>query len=70
MAFSKQQNLNEWVQMLDALYGGSQNYSKTPYEIHAHLTEVCGVYARLRFKKKDKKRAEEFFQKYSLGLSL
>ena len=38
MTFKKTQALNEWVVMLDAIYTGSQNYAKTSYEVHAHLT--------------------------------
>jgi hypothetical protein len=36
MGFHSGQPLNQWVVMLDTLYGGSQNYAKTPYEIHTH----------------------------------
>lgn len=63
MAFMKEQALNEWVVMLDAIYSGSQNYSKTPYEIHAHLTEVCGVFAKHAFKKNDYVEAAKFIPK-------
>ena len=52
MAFQKTQTLNEWVVMLDAIYSGSQNYAKKPYEIHAQLTDVCGVVAKHRFKRR------------------
>lgn len=60
MAFQKQQNLNQWVEMLDQIYGGTQNYSKSVYEIHAHLTEVCGIYANHLFKRKDPDQADRF----------
>ena len=63
MNFRPEQSLNTWVVMLDALFGGSQNYAKTPYEIHAHLSEVCGVFAKHMFKRKDRQRAEEFLPK-------
>jgi len=49
--------------MLDAIYGGSQNYAKGPYEIHAHLTEVCGVFAKQLFKRKDAAEAAKFVPK-------
>jgi len=63
MAFNKRQSLDEWVTMLEAIYGGSQNYAKTPYEIHSHLTEVCGVFAKYYFKKRDPERAATFLPK-------
>ena len=63
MPFQKTQTLNEWVVMLDAIYTGSQNYAKTPYEIHAHLTEVCGVFAKQLFKRKDSIEAAKFVPK-------
>jgi diguanylate cyclase (GGDEF)-like protein len=61
--YHRAQSLNEWAAMLDAIYGGSQNYSKSPFEVHAHLTEVCGVFAKHRFKKNDLAKAEEFLPK-------
>jgi diguanylate cyclase (GGDEF)-like protein len=60
MAYQKQQNLNQWVEMLDQIYGGTQNYSKSVYEIHSHLTEVCGIYANHLFKRKDAAQAARF----------
>ncbi len=63
MHFHKNQTLNEWVVMLDALYGGSQNYAKTPYEIHLHLTEVCGIFAKHLLKRRDIGDAEKFLPK-------
>lgn len=63
MAFHKEQNLNDWAIMLVAIYGGSQNYAKTPYELHAHLTEVCGVFAKHQFKKRDIGEAKSFLPK-------
>ncbi|MFA1634729.1 diguanylate cyclase [Achromobacter ruhlandii] len=71
MAFKKNQTLNEWAVMLDAIYGGSQNYAKTPYEIHAHLTEVCGVFAKHFFKRHDLPEARAFLPKiFSWTLAL
>jgi diguanylate cyclase (GGDEF)-like protein len=63
MGYSASQDIDDWVLMLDAIYGGSQNYGKTPYEIHAHLTEVCGVFAKHLFKKKDPEEAALFLPK-------
>jgi diguanylate cyclase (GGDEF)-like protein len=63
MKFDSKQGLNQWVVMLHDIYGRSQNYAKTPYEIHAHLTEVCGVFAKHLFKRKDVQRAQEFLPK-------
>jgi diguanylate cyclase (GGDEF)-like protein len=63
MPFQKDQTLNQWVVMFDAIYGGSQNYAKTQYEIHAHLTEVCGVFAKQLFKRKDSIEAAKFMPK-------
>lgn len=63
MAFHKTQSLNDWVVMLDAMYGGAQNYAKTPYEIHVHLSEVCGVFAKHSFKKRDIVEAKKFLPK-------
>jgi diguanylate cyclase (GGDEF)-like protein len=63
MPFNSSQRLNDWVTMLHAIYGGSQNYAKTPHEIHAHLTEVCGVFAKQVLKRKDFQKAQEFLPK-------
>ena len=57
MSFHPEQSLNDWVVVLDALYGGSQNYAKTAFKIHAHLTEVCGVCAKHLFKRRDRHNA-------------
>jgi diguanylate cyclase (GGDEF)-like protein len=63
MNFYSGQPLNQWVVMLEILYGGSQNYAKTPYEIHTHLTEVCGIFAKHQFKRNDLEQAAEFLPK-------
>ena len=63
MRFSAKQDLNEWVTMLHDIYGRSQNYAKTPYEIHTHLTEVCGVFSKHLLKRKDVQQAQEFLPK-------
>jgi len=61
--YNSEQTLNEWIVMLETMYGGSQNYAKTPYELHAHLTEVCGIFAKQLFKKRDTQTAIEFLPK-------
>lgn len=63
MRFHSEQSLDQWVVMLHDIYGRSQNYAKTPYEIHAHLTEVCGIFAKHLFKRNDVQRAREFLPK-------
>lgn len=57
------QNLNDWVKLLDGLYGATQNYSKSPYEIYTHLNEVCGVFGKLLFKTHDIDAAINFLPK-------
>lgn len=61
--FSPDQRLNNWAAMLHQLYGPTQNYAKTPYEVHSHLTEVCGIFAKHLFKKKDIDTARQFLPK-------
>jgi diguanylate cyclase (GGDEF)-like protein len=57
--------------MIHAIYGFSQNYAKSAYEIHAHLTEVTGAFAKYAFKRKDPTKAVQFLPKmfaWSLAL--
>lgn len=63
MKFTQSQRLNNWVMMLDSIYGGTQNYAKSPYEIHSHLTEVCGIFAKHQFKRRDSIAAARFLPK-------
>src|ERR1700722_16554277 len=63
MSFSSTQSLNQWVLMLEAIYGGSQNYAKTPYEIYSDLAGVWGIFAKHLFKRKDAAAAELFLPK-------
>jgi len=71
MRFQKQQNLNEWVEMLHQIYGRSQNYAKSEYEIHSHITEVCGAFGKYLFKKRLPERAIDFLPKmFSWGVAL
>lgn len=63
MAYHKEQTLNEWVRMLHSIYGLSQNYARTEYEILAHLSEVTGAFGKFLFKLKNPDRAKEFLPK-------
>lgn len=63
MAFKKEQTLNEWVRMLDTIYGHTQNYSKSGYEISSHLLEVVGAFGKYLLKKRQPDRAIEFLPK-------
>lgn len=69
--FKPSQDLNAWVSMLHGLYGPTQNYSKTAYEIHTHLTEVCGVFGKHLFKNPDAEAAADFLAKlFAWGAAL
>ncbi len=61
--YQAEQNLNDWVVMLDRIYGDTQNYAKSAFEIHAHLTEVTGAFGKHLFKKNDVPRARDFLPK-------
>jgi hypothetical protein len=61
--YQQSQSLNAWVLMLQEIYGHSQNYSKTPFEVHAHLTEVSGAMGRLILRKRDLPAARTFAAK-------
>lgn len=63
MAYHKQQRLTEWAAMLHAIYGLSQNYARTEFEMLAHLTEVTGAFGKFLFKLKQPDRAKEFLPK-------
>jgi diguanylate cyclase (GGDEF)-like protein len=49
--------------MLETIYGPTQNYSKSPFEVHSHLTEVCGVFGKHLFKCGDIATARRFVPK-------
>lgn len=71
LKFTQGQDLNEWVALLHGLYGPTQNYSKSKYEIHTHLTEVCGVFGKHLFKKNDVEAAVDFLPKmFAWGIAL
>lgn len=63
MQYSPRQNLNEWSDMLGHIYEQTQNYFKSAYEIHSHMTEVTGAFGKLAFKKRDFDGAAEFLPK-------
>jgi diguanylate cyclase (GGDEF)-like protein len=63
VAYHKEQTLNGWVSMLHSIYGLSQNYARTEYEILAHLSEVTGAFGKFLFKLKNPDRAKEFLPK-------
>ena len=49
--------------MLHSIYGLSQNYARTEFEIFAHLSEVTGAFGKFLFKLKQPERAKEFLPK-------
>ena len=61
--YTKNQDLNQWVSMLSDIYGSTQNYSKSPYEIYTHLVEVCALFGRNLFKSHDFNAAQDFLPK-------
>jgi GGDEF domain-containing protein len=63
MGYHKDQRLNEWVDMLHSIYGLSQNYARTEYEILAHLSEVTGAFSKYLFKLKQADKASTFLPK-------
>lgn len=63
MSYNKDQSLNNWVEMLHSIYGLSQNYSRSEYEILAHLSEVTGAFSKYLFKLEQVDKAKEFLPK-------
>jgi diguanylate cyclase (GGDEF)-like protein len=61
--YKSAQTLSAYADMLHSIYGPSQNYAKTKYEILCHLSEVCGVAGKHILKKKDYVAAERFIPK-------
>jgi diguanylate cyclase (GGDEF)-like protein len=49
--------------MLDSIYGRTQNYGKTEYELYTHLAEVTGAFGKYMFKRKERERAKSFLPK-------
>lgn len=63
MPNNKNQPLNDWVEMLHSIYGLTQNYSKTQYEICTHLAEVTGAFGKHLFKLRRPDKAMLFLPK-------
>lgn len=63
MAYRKDQPLNDWLKMLHSIYGLSQNYARSEFEILAHLSEVTGAFGKFLFKLQQPDRAKEFLPK-------
>lgn len=63
MSYARGQDLNEWIRMLHEIYGRTQNYGKSEFEIFAHLTEVCSAFGKHALKKNDLTRARRFLPK-------
>jgi diguanylate cyclase (GGDEF)-like protein len=63
MPYERTQKLNAWARMLHEIYGNTQNYAKTAFELHSHLTEVTGACGKLLVKKGDAEAALEFLPK-------
>ena len=63
MEFSSSQDLNDWVVMLDHIYGPTQNFNKTKYELLSHLTEVVGAFSKLAIKRRNATAAQQFVPK-------
>ncbi len=69
--FDAQQRINKWVEMLHTIYGPSQNYSKSTFEILSHLNEVSGLLGKYLFRKNDIEAARKFLPKlFSWGIAL
>lgn len=63
MPYQKTQNLNDWVSMLHSIYGLSQNYSRSDFEICAHISEVTGAFGKYLFKLRQPEKAKPFLPK-------
>jgi len=63
MSYHKDQNLNDWVDMLHSIYGLSQNYARSEYEMLAHLSEVTGAFSKYLFKLGQIDQAKVFLPK-------
>jgi diguanylate cyclase (GGDEF)-like protein len=71
VSYAKTQKLNEWVGMLHQVFGYTQNYAKTPYEVFTHLTEVCGAFGKYMFKRCQPTEAADFLPKlFAWGVAL
>jgi diguanylate cyclase (GGDEF)-like protein len=63
MSYHKEQKLNDWVEMLHSIYGLSQNYARSEYEMLAHLAEVTGAFSKYLFKLGQAEQAKVFLPK-------
>ncbi|TPI44957.1 MULTISPECIES: diguanylate cyclase [unclassified Mesorhizobium] len=63
IGFHSEQSLNAYHEMLDVVYGQSQNYSKSKFEVLSHLSEVCGIAGKYIVKKPDITQASRFVPK-------
>jgi diguanylate cyclase (GGDEF)-like protein len=62
-AYHREQSLNQYAEMLNNIYGPSQNYAKSKFEVLSHLSEVSGLAGKHIFKKKDLAAALRFAPK-------
>lgn len=63
MMLEKPRDLNGWAQMLDQLYGYTQNYGRTSYEIYGHVVEVVTIAAKRVTRHRDLAGGAEFLAK-------
>lgn len=63
MGFDRKQPLNDWSAMLHEVFWRSQNYSRSSYEIHSHLSEICGLIGRSLLRRKDATATLDFLAK-------
>ena len=70
MSYESNQSFNKWNIMMSEIYDKTQNYSKSTYEIHCHLTEVTGGFGKYFIKKRDYEEAKSFLTSiFSWGLA-
>jgi hypothetical protein len=59
----KPDDLDDWAQMLNHIYGDSQNYNRTAHEIHGHLVETVTIAAKRVTRHSDPIGGSEFMAK-------
>ena len=62
-AYKQGQRLNDYHEMLYVIYGPTQNYSKSKFEVLSHLSEVCGIASKYIVKTHNFDRAVRFIPK-------
>ncbi|TXM66633.1 diguanylate cyclase [Methylobacterium sp. WL12] len=62
-AYRPGQRLNLYHEMLHTIYGPTQNYAKSKFEVLSHLSEVCGISGKYIVKTQDFDRALRFIPK-------